>query len=74
MTPLTGPLPPGTPAPEFSLAREDGTKFTRADLEGRTTVLEVRAGELRAVLAGERELRRGRPRWEIGRASCRERV
>ena len=33
------PLPPGTPAPEFSLAREDGSRFTRADLEGKTTVL-----------------------------------
>jgi peroxiredoxin (alkyl hydroperoxide reductase subunit C) len=33
------PLQPGTPAPEFTLAREDGSTFTRADLEGRTTVL-----------------------------------
>jgi mycoredoxin-dependent peroxiredoxin len=33
------PLPPGTPAPDFSLAREDGSTFTRADLEGKTTVL-----------------------------------
>jgi peroxiredoxin len=32
-------LQPGTPAPEFTLRREDGTAFTRADLEGRTTVL-----------------------------------
>jgi peroxiredoxin len=30
---------PGTPAPPFSLARYDGTKFTAADLEGQTTVL-----------------------------------
>jgi peroxiredoxin len=29
----------GEPAPEFSLAREDGAPFTRADLLGRTTVL-----------------------------------
>jgi peroxiredoxin len=29
----------GTPAPEFTLKREDGSDFTRADLEGRTTVL-----------------------------------
>jgi peroxiredoxin len=29
----------GEPAPEFSLRREDGTEFTRADLEGQTTVL-----------------------------------
>jgi peroxiredoxin len=29
----------GEPAPEFSLAREDGSRFTRADLVGRTTVL-----------------------------------
>jgi peroxiredoxin len=33
------PLPPGTPVPDFSLAREDGGTFTRADLEGKTTVL-----------------------------------
>ena len=32
-------IAPGTPAPEFSLRREDGSEFTRADLEGRTTVL-----------------------------------
>ena len=32
-------LPAGTPAPEFSLARYDGGRFTNADLEGRTTVL-----------------------------------
>jgi peroxiredoxin (alkyl hydroperoxide reductase subunit C) len=30
---------PGTPAPQFSLARDDGGRFTRADLEGRSTVL-----------------------------------
>jgi peroxiredoxin len=29
----------GQPAPDFSLARFDGDPFTRADLEGRTTVL-----------------------------------
>lgn len=29
----------GTPAPEFSLAREDGAAFTREDLLGATTVL-----------------------------------
>ena len=32
-------IAPGTPAPEFSLRRQDGSEFTRADLEGRTTVL-----------------------------------
>ena len=32
-------LAPGTPVPEFTLMREDRTPFTRADLEGRTTVL-----------------------------------
>src|SRR3954462_8819333 len=32
-------LPAGTPAPEFSLARYDGERFTNADLLGRTTVL-----------------------------------
>jgi peroxiredoxin len=30
---------PGTPAPQFTLRRADGSQFTRADLEGRTTVL-----------------------------------
>ena len=29
----------GQPAPEFSLARPDGRTFTRADLEGRRTLL-----------------------------------
>jgi peroxiredoxin (alkyl hydroperoxide reductase subunit C) len=29
----------GTPAPDLSLRREDGSEFTRADLEGTTTVL-----------------------------------
>jgi len=32
-------LPAGTPVPEFTLRREDGTAFGRADLERRTTVL-----------------------------------
>jgi mycoredoxin-dependent peroxiredoxin len=32
-------LAPGTPVPEFTLRREDGSPFTRADLEERTTVL-----------------------------------
>ena len=32
-------IAPGTPAPEFSLTREDGGRFTRTDLQGRTTVL-----------------------------------
>ena len=31
--------PAGTPAPEFSLARHDGGRFSRADLDGTTTVL-----------------------------------
>jgi peroxiredoxin len=29
----------GEPAPEFMLRREDGSEFTRVDLEGKTTVL-----------------------------------
>ena len=29
----------GEPAPEFTLRREDGSEFTRADLDGKTTVL-----------------------------------
>jgi peroxiredoxin (alkyl hydroperoxide reductase subunit C) len=32
-------VPAGTPAPEFTLTREDGSAFTPADLEGKTTVL-----------------------------------
>ncbi len=34
-----GIVAPGTPAPEFVLHREDGSEFTRADLEGQTSVL-----------------------------------
>ena len=32
-------IAPGTPVPELSLRREDSSRFTRADLEGQTTVL-----------------------------------
>ena len=32
-------IAPGTPAPEFTLKREDGSDFTRADLLGKTSVL-----------------------------------
>ena len=32
-------IAPGTPAPEFTLMREDGEPFTREDLLGKTTVL-----------------------------------
>ncbi len=32
-------IPAGTPVPEFTLKRADGRDFTRADLEGQTTVL-----------------------------------
>ena len=32
-------IPAGSPAPEFTLRREDGREFTRADLHGCTTVL-----------------------------------
>jgi peroxiredoxin (alkyl hydroperoxide reductase subunit C) len=31
-------IPAGTPVPEFTLRRESGARFTRADLEGQTTV------------------------------------
>ena len=34
-----GPLPAGTPVPEFRLARDDGSDFTREDLIGHTTLL-----------------------------------
>jgi peroxiredoxin len=33
------PIAAGTPAPEFTLHRGDGSEFTRADLAGKTTVL-----------------------------------
>lgn len=33
------PLPPGTPAPEFRLATEDGGSFTPEDARGQATVL-----------------------------------
>jgi len=32
-------IAPGTAAPEFSLRREDGSRFTSADLAGKTVVL-----------------------------------
>ena len=32
-------IAPGTPAPQFTLKREDGTDFTQEDLKGATTVL-----------------------------------
>ena len=32
-------IPAGSPAPDFTLRREDGSEFTRADLQGTTTVL-----------------------------------
>jgi peroxiredoxin len=32
-------IAPGSPAPEFTLKREDGSEFTRADLLDRTSVL-----------------------------------
>jgi peroxiredoxin (alkyl hydroperoxide reductase subunit C) len=34
-----GVLPPGAPVPAFTLKRGDGSDFTRADLEGQTSVL-----------------------------------
>ena len=33
-----GVVAPGTPAPEFTLRRGDGSEFTRSDLDGKTTV------------------------------------
>ena len=32
-------IAPGTPAPAFTLAREDGERFTEEDLQGHSTVL-----------------------------------
>ena len=34
-----GPLAAGTTVPEFTLQREDGSEFTRADLKGKKTIL-----------------------------------
>ena len=34
-----GIVEPGTAVPDFTLRRSDGSEFTRADLEGKTTVL-----------------------------------
>ena len=34
-----GIVEPGRPVPDFTLARYEGEPFTRADLEGRTTLL-----------------------------------
>jgi mycoredoxin-dependent peroxiredoxin len=34
-----GPIGRGTPVPEFTLQREDGSEFTRAHLEGHTNLL-----------------------------------
>jgi peroxiredoxin len=34
-----GVIEAGTPAPQFTLQREDGSKFTREDLDGQITVL-----------------------------------
>jgi peroxiredoxin (alkyl hydroperoxide reductase subunit C) len=34
-----GVLAPGTPAPDFSLARADGERFTQEDLEGHGSIL-----------------------------------
>lgn len=36
---MSDALKPGTPAPGFSLATEDGDTFTNEDLKGQTTVL-----------------------------------
>jgi len=36
---VAGIIAPGTEVPEFTLKREDGSDFTRADLLGKTTVL-----------------------------------
>jgi peroxiredoxin len=34
-----GVIAPGTPVPDFTLQREDGSEFTPADLQGKRTVL-----------------------------------
>jgi len=47
---------PGTPAPEFTLRTEDGGTFTRADLEGRTTVLVFYPGAFSPVCTDQLQL------------------
>jgi peroxiredoxin (alkyl hydroperoxide reductase subunit C) len=34
-----GVIAPGTPVPEFTVRREDGTEFTQSDLQGQRTIL-----------------------------------
>ena len=36
---MTEPIQPGTPAPDFALATEDGDTFTQESLRGQTSVL-----------------------------------
>ena len=36
---LDGVIVPGTPVPDFTLRREDGSEFTQADVRGKRTVL-----------------------------------
>ncbi len=47
---------PGTPAPEFTLQTEDGEPFTRADLEGRTTVLVFYPGAFTRVCTDQLQI------------------
>ncbi|MFI4989474.1 MAG: redoxin domain-containing protein [Solirubrobacterales bacterium] len=52
-------IEPGTPAPEFKLAREDGSQFTQEDLKGRYTVLVFYPFAFSPVCTEELELYEG---------------
>jgi peroxiredoxin (alkyl hydroperoxide reductase subunit C) len=47
---------PGTPAPEFTLRTEDDEEFTRADLDGRTTVLVFYPGAFTRVCTDQLQI------------------
>ena len=49
-------IAPGTPVPEFTLKTEDLEDFTRADLEGRTTVLVFYPGAFSPVCTDQLQL------------------
>ena len=71
----------GTPAPEFSLRREDGAPFTRADLRGQTVVLvfypfafsPVCTDQLQIYEEALGEIRRAAPRSTASRPTPRRR-
>jgi peroxiredoxin len=54
-------LAPGTPAPAFTLVREDGTSFSELDLQGRTTILVFYPFAFSPVCTDQLELYEGAP-------------